>query len=460
MVSPLTMTLKTKLSLGVSLLITLLFAVSSVLIYFLFADFRQGEVETRLRQTGTAVTRIIVSLQEQGAAIPQRLAEDDIETLDGEVTLVFDEKGQLIYSSLTDRRFSWHPEDLQLLAEQGSFFRTHNGRETYGLRYIEGGQTFYTVVSAADSIGQRKQQFLLYVLLGTGLLFTLLAWVIPARLIGRLLQPLQGFLQQVKEVHAHTLDTRIAVQNKDDEIASLADEFNGMLARIEEAYQSQKDFTAHASHELRTPVARLLAQLENYLAVPRTGEEKAFAQKLLEDAHRLSELIASLLLLTRTDSASREKAEACRPDELIFESAEQLARNHPDFRLHLDIQSAEEGADIAEIHGVRGLLLVAFFNLLENAYQYSASRRVDVVIRPADTETEVFIQNDGPVLSAAERQKLFQPFMRGENAREHSGGLGLGLRIVARILESHGAGIGYEVSEKGLNRFVVRIPVG
>lgn len=452
------MTLKTKLSLGVSLLITLLFAVSSVLIYTLFADFRKDEVETRLRQSGVAITRIVAGFQAQGAVIPQSLEEDDIKTLDEEVTMVFNSSQQLIYSNITDQRLLWHPADLQLLTEEGSFFRTDKGRETYGLRYEEGGKRFYTLVSASDEVGRRKQQFLLYILLGTGLLFTLLAWVIPGRLIGRLLQPLEGFLQQVREVHAHTLDTRIAVQNKNDEIALLADEFNGMLERIEAAYQSQKDFTAHASHELRTPLARLSAQLENHLAAPHSPEEKAFAERLLADTNRLSELIASLLLLTRADNSARERAEACRPDELLFEAAEQLARSYPDFRLHLDIQPAAEGVEIAEIFGVRGLLLVAFSNLLKNAYQYSASRRVDVTIHASAVVTEVFIENDGPVLSAAEQQKLFQPFMRGENAATHTGGLGLGLRIVARILEKHGAAIWYTVSEKGTNRFVVGIP--
>ena len=450
------MTLKTKLSLGVSLLITLLFAVSSVLIYLLFADFRRDEVETRLRQSGLAATRLVASLQIQGALIPQNLDEGNIETLDEEVMLVFDSSRQLLYSNVTDRRFSWHPVDLQLLAEEGSFFRTEEGRETYGLRFEEGGRKYYTIVSATDELGRRKQQFLLYILLGTGLLFIVLAWVIPARLIGRLLQPLDSFLQQVKAVHAHTLNTRIAIRNKDDEIALLAAEFNGMLERIEQSYQRQKDFTAHASHELRTPIARLTAQLENHLASAHTPEAKAFLGQLLTDTNRLSELIASLLLLTRADNQSREQAEACRPDELLFEAAEQLSQNHPDFRMQLDIPAAEEGSEMAEIFGVRGLLLVAFFNLLKNAYQYSASRRVMATLVPGPEATLLTLENDGPTLSEAEQMRLFQPFMRGANAANYSG-LGLGLRMVARILEKHGVTIRYEIGEKGQNRFLMEI---
>lgn len=451
------MTLKTKLSLGVSLLITLLFAASSVLIYSLFADFRRDEVEVRLRQSGIATTRLVASLWAQGAAIPQNLDESSIETLDEEVVIVFDSSRRPIYSNVTDKRFFWRPADLEVLAKEHSFFRAGKGRETYGLRYEEGGKRFYTLLSAPDEIGNRKQQFLLYILLGTGLLFTLLAWVVPARLVGHLLQPLDSVLQQVKAVHAHTLDTRIAVQNKEDEIALLANEFNGMMERIELSYQRQKEFTAHASHELRTPIARLSAQLENQLLTVQSEGEKAFLSQLLTDVNRLSELIASLLLLARADNPAREQTEACRPDELLFEAAEQVSRDHPDFRMRLDIQSAPEGADIAEIFGVRSLLQVAFFNLLQNGWQYSENGRVAVTIVPEGKATTVTLENDGPTLTKAEQQKLFQPFMRGANARSQTG-LGLGLRMVARIFEKHGLTIRYETGEDGVNRFVIGIP--
>lgn len=452
------MTLKTKLSLGVSLLITLLFAVSSVLIYTLFADFRKDEVETRLRQSAIATTRLIANLKAQGAPIPQNLDESNIETLDEEVVLVFDSSRQLIYSNVTDQRFSWRPTDLAVLTDEGAFFRTEKGHETYGLQYEEGGNRFYTLVSAPDEVGRRKQQFLLYVLLGTGLLFTVLAWVIPARLINQLLRPLDSFLQQVKAVHAHTLNTRVSILNKDDEIALLAQEFNGMLERLGQSYQRQKDFTAHASHELRTPIARLTAQLENRLASADTPEEKAFLTRLLIDTNRLSELIASLLLLTRADNPAREQTEACRPDELLFEAAEQISQTYPDFRMQLEIPSAEEEGEIAEIFGVRSLLQVAFFNLLKNAYQYSTSHRVMATLLPEPEATVLTLENDGPTLTAAEQRKLFQPFMRGANAAAHSG-LGLGLRMVARILEKHSVTIRYEIGENGQNRFVMVIPM-
>jgi signal transduction histidine kinase len=453
------LTLKTKLSLGVSLLITVLFAGSSVLIYLLFADFRSDEVETRLRQSGISTTRLIANLQRMGATIPQTLAESDIETLDEEVTLVFSQDRQLIYSSVTDQRFSWYPEDLQLLNKEGSFFRTEKGRDVYGLRFDDADTRFYTLVSASDELGKRKQQFLLYTLLGTGLLFTILAWVIPARLIRQLLRPLDGFLQQVKEVHAHTLDTRIQVHHPNDEIAVLAGEFNGMLQRIEQSYQRQKEFTAHASHELRTPLARLIAQLENRAAVTPLPEEQDFITRLLGDANRLSELITSLLLLARLDNPTAENAEICRPDELLFEAAEQVAGLYPDFRMQLQLETVvPEIADMTEIYGIRSLLEIAFANLLKNAYQYSSSHRADVTIRTTVTGTLVIIENDGPVMTPDEQKRMFEPFMRGQNAGVQSG-LGLGLRMVSRILQKHGIGIRYEAKNATLNRFVIDLPV-
>jgi signal transduction histidine kinase len=266
-----------------------------------------------------------------------------------------------------------------------------------------------------------------------------------------LLFPLDTFHNKIKGINEQNLDTRIAVKKAGDEIDLLANEFNLMLGRIDISYKKQKEFTSNASHELRTPIARMMAQIENRLNDPSdNAETKEFYQLLLQDINQLNELTNSLLILSKHNRDNANLKERCRIDEIIYECADVIKKQFDDFKLEINFDSVET----MEMEGIKSLLDIAFQNLLRNAYQYSSNKSVKVNIFSDDEIIRVQIENDGPTLTEEDQSKLFETFMRGSNARDKSG-LGLGLRIVQRIFNQHDAGVHYKISERNTNVFEV-----
>jgi two-component system, OmpR family, sensor histidine kinase ArlS len=358
----------------------------------------------------------------------------------------------LIYSSLDDTKIQWTVDDLRYLRANKTFFKSDKSQEVYGVFYETQEEDYYALISASDNFGKRKLTYLFYVLLVSYIIFTIASWLITYAVVKKLLVPIDTFHKQLISINENNLDTRIAVKQNKDEIDLLADEFNQMLERISTSYKKQKEFTANASHELRTPIARITAQLENKIIAERKVDGSAtFNENLLQDINQLSELTSSLLLLSKLDSDLQESAEKCRIDELLFDAAEIINRQFGDFKLDLDFLEVDQ----LEVIGNKSLLSISFSNLLKNAYLYSDNRQCKVSIESNKNELIVLFSNKGQTISESEQKNLFEPFMRGQNSKSKAG-LGLGLRMVQRILKQHQASIVYSESSNGSNEFEVR----
>ena len=224
-----------------------------------------------------------------------------------------------------------------------------------------------------------------------------------------------------------------------------------MLERINQSYKMQQEFTSNASHELRTPLARLMAQLENKIIAEKSKNENTeFYVNILNDVTQLSELTNSLLLLSKLDSNDIILDETCSLDELIFDAAGKINKLFPEFKMQLNMDNIES----TEIKGNKALLDIAFTNLLKNAFLYSENNTVNIKMNGLQNHLKVMIINDGKTISEKEQKKLFEPFMRGENAKKKLG-IGLGLRIVKRILSQQEVSIEYTISQENENTFIL-----
>jgi signal transduction histidine kinase len=225
-----------------------------------------------------------------------------------------------------------------------------------------------------------------------------------------------------------------------------------MMNRISDVYQKQKEFTAQASHELRTPIARISAQLENQIQ-NADEKNKQLLKNIFSDIEQLNELINSLLILSKIDSHHSKSIEKTRVDEALYESMGKIKNQFPDFKINFSIEENEQLSELLEIKGNQKLIEIAFSNLLKNAYLYSNGKWVTIAIATQDEKLTLTISNSGTTLSELEQINLFQPFMRGENAKKTSG-LGLGLRIVNRILNTYKYSIHYS-AENNVNTFKI-----
>ncbi|SEO72392.1 Signal transduction histidine kinase [Flavobacterium sp. CF108] len=448
------MTLKNRISLLVSLLFTILFGLASTVIFVLYSNFRKEEFRDRLEIKALSNIKLLVNVKEVDDQLLKMIDQNSINKLYDEKTLVFDSHFKLIYSSIDDAKINWSVEDLKYLKKHKTFFKQQGDYEVYGVFYDTKDQDFYALISATDDYGKRKLLFLRYTLIISYILFTCICWVLTSFMVKKAMNPLSLFHQKIKNINENNLDTRIASKSNKDEIDLIANEFNFMMDRIEVSYQKQKEFTAHASHELRTPLSRITAQIENTVADPATSAKgKTFLTTILSDVNHLTELISSLLILSKIDNnKNNEDNEVHRMDEILFSAIENLKKSFPEFIILFEIEESDNLDTALEVKGNKNLLEIALINVLKNACVYSDNKQALVKISTQENHLVISVLNTGKTLSEAEQKNLFQPFMRGKNSKGTSG-FGLGLRIVNRILTLHKSFITYSIPNSKENLF-------
>ena len=447
------MTLKNRISLVVSLLFTILFGLASTVIFVLYSNFRKVEFRERLEIKALSSIKLLVNVKELDDQLLKMIDQNSINKLYDEKTLVFDSNYKLIYSSIDDAKINWSIEDLKYLKKHKTFFKQQGNYEVYGVFYDTNDKDFYALISATDDYGKRKLLFLRYTLIISYIFFTCICWVLTSFMVKKAMSPLRIFHQKIKNINENNLDTRITSKSNKNEVDLIANEFNFMMDRIEISYQKQKEFTAHASHELRTPLSRITSQIENTISDLSTSDKgKSFLKTILSDVNQLTELITSLLVLSKIDNKNQENSEVHRMDEILFSAIESVNKSFPDFVILFDMEESDNLDTVLEIKGNKNLLEIALSNVLKNACAYSDNKQAEVKISTYKNQLIISVLNTGKTLSETEQKNLFQPFMRGKNSKGTSG-FGLGLRIVNRILTLHKAQISYSVPQENTNLF-------
>jgi signal transduction histidine kinase len=285
---------------------------------------------------------------------------------------------------------------------------------------------------------------------GLIILVGLVAWV----LVGRALRPVEAIRAQVDEITATTLHRRVAVPNTDDEVARLARTMNGMLDRLEQASARQRAFVSDASHELRSPVSTIRAELEVASADADNADWPEVAQRTLGETERLGRLVDDLLALARIDEAQGPSKRA--PVDLDDLVLEENTRAH-----RVPVNTA--GVSAARLTGDERQLTQVVRNLVDNAQRH-ATTRVAITLQREGDELVLVVDDDGPGIAEADRERVFDRFTRLDEARGRAdGGAGLGLAVVRRVVEHHGGTVNVVDSDPasgglGGARFVVRLP--
>jgi signal transduction histidine kinase len=291
-------------------------------------------------------------------------------------------------------------------------------------------------------------------LLAAGIpLLLLVVGVVTWLVVGRALAPVESIRSEVEAISSRELHRRVPHRAGDDEISRLARTMNRMLGRLEDGQARQQRFVSDASHELRSPVATIREYAEIAIAHPdRIGLEE-LADVVLEEDLRLQRLVEDLLLLTRADEGTlSSRTEPVDLDDLVLAEAARLNGSAAD--LHVDPSNVSGG----RVEGHRAQLERLVRNLFENAGRH-ARDAVALSLRQADSEVVLTVDDDGTGIAPAERERIFERFVRLEEARDRdSGGSGLGLAIVREIALAHGATVVVSDSPLGGARFEIRFP--
>lgn len=450
------MSLKRKIALTISIAFSLLFGMVMAVIYLSFNDFRRDEFKERFRQRLEFTTHFISKSRDFEEEAPIFFNENSDNILLNEKILIFNDQKELIYSTIKDRNVTWDNAMLKELDKKKIIYTEKTVPEIYAALKNINGENYYILTSAFDTNGKSKLDYLKYLLIASYAMSTLLIGFFSYYFVEKFLRPLEDLNKEISEVTAHKLTTQIPVQNSSDEISVLARSFNTMISRLDDVFQSQKDFTASASHEIRTPITRMAFQLENLIKFEEHSPETLSSlQQIQRDVYQLSDLTNSLLLLTKFDKENIQSIyEEVRIDEVIFEAFEAVEKSYPDLKLDFLITEDTSENAFLTIPGIQSLLVIVFINLFKNAAVYSDNSQVRVLITETSDRLSVEVISNGDTISEEEQPKLFEAFTRGNNAQNISGS-GLGLRIVKRILEYHDAEIIYSSPTELMNKFTV-----
>jgi len=302
-----------------------------------------------------------------------------------------------------------------------------------------GPLTIYAVTSLDSA--RRAERYLQHsLLIGLPLLVALAAWLVW-RVATRALAPVDAMRTEVDRIEAEDLSGRVEPGSSDDEIANLGLTLNRMLDRLEEASARQQLFAAAASHELRSPLSTIRTELEVGLAYPDRTEWTKVAEDSLIEVARLEELTRDLRTLTRSRSI---RGQSAVPVELSALVAGEVALRRP----QRDI-TYNSAIDRATIVGDADAVVQVVRNLFDNAERHAATE-IRVAVTDGVDGATLTVANDGPPIPAEERERIFEPFMRLDEARSlDSGGSGLGLAIVRSIMTTLGGTIVATATEAG-----------
>jgi signal transduction histidine kinase len=317
-------------------------------------------------------------------------------------------------------------------------------QESGDIQTVIVGRNLETVLEGRNTLTIALAVIMPLLLLVVGLV----TWLVAARA----LSPVDAIRAEVDAISTRDLHRRVPDPPGDDEISRLAGTMNRMLERLEAGQQRARRFVSDASHELRSPVAAIRQFAEVALAHPERTAVGELAEVVLEEDARLQRLVEDLLLLTRIDEGTiPHPTGAVDLDDLLLEDA---ARLRATTDLKIDVRSVSAGRVIGNAEQLERLIR----NLTDNAARH-ARGVIRLSLQEVGGRTILCVDDDGIGVAPAERERIFQRFVRLDAARDRdSGGSGLGLSIVREVATFHGGSVRILDGDLGGTRFEVDLP--
>lgn len=431
-------------------------ALSLVIVFILFSANREEEFQqqqfTKIKQTAGLIEEFGKISEE----VSQLLDKQDIHDFYDEKMLIFDERKHLVFASIDSLDIKKSDTILGELSISNPWVETkEDGYDLIGV-YIENNtKGFYGISKAYDYSGYSKKDFLQKVLIGIFLAILLIVLLISLYLSNIIAKPISELTEKIGEYDlSNDASQPLEIKTTTSELKNLSDKFNELLKRTHDAFVFQKHSIQHISHELKTPIAVLVSELEHIGQQNDVEEMKAELRGQTLKAKSLGNIINVLLQISKIDAGQEIAYTDIRVDELIFDCISEVNALYPDF--HFDVQFAPQNVHEARLtmQANEPLLKQAFLNLLLNAVHYSPDKKARIIFDSSGDSLEIAISNAGKTLSDEETNFLFSHFFRGKNAQNQRG-FGLGLVLSQRIFSIHNAIITYQRKEHTENVFRV-----
>jgi signal transduction histidine kinase len=432
-----------------------------VSVYYFSYTLRTNSIRSRLTNRAITTARLLSQAEIFNKALIQRIDSSTTLTLKNKVVQAYDYENHRIYN------YSDNPHDTFSVSKQvlddsrvnSSVFFEKGDKEVVAYHYTDQNTRIVIVVAAEDVEGKQNLALL------TRILFFSFLGGIMATFIGGyffskgLLRPIKKIADEVSEISAQNLTTRINTGAVQDEWHYLSNTMNELLNRLQESFDLQKRFIANASHELSTPLTSISSQLEISLQRERTADEyRKIIQSVYQDVRQMNRLTQTLLEFAKASgNAGGLEIEQVRMDEIVLQMPAEISKYKKEYVVVVDFQDLPENEEQLIVYGNEALLFLAIKNIVVNACKYSNDHKASIKLSYDKNTIAVTISDQGKGIPESEWQNIFQPFYRvQENTNEE--GFGLGLSLSGRIIKLHKGSITVESQIGKGSSFNISLP--
>jgi two-component system sensor histidine kinase ArlS len=453
------MKVRTRLTILFTFITAAILMVYATVIFYSAKENREKEFYALLEKEAITKANIFLNASVDAKTL-QDIYRSNREILNEVEVAIFNQDFELLYHDAVDIDFVKETDEMLNTIFQSGFVRFYQESwQVIGLKYNYEGNTYILTAAALDEYGYNKLSNLLKSSLGMFFISVLLIFIMGRYFSMKAFEPVRQMTNKVKQITATNLDLRLSSNETKDELAELVSTFNKMLDRLESSFDAQKQFVSNISHELRTPIAAIITELELASQKDRTiPEYKEVIQNALNDTKKLVRLTNSLLDLAKASYDSSEISfRPVRIDEILLDARQLVLQANKEYRIDIRFEGDLNEDQEFSVKGNEYLLKTAFFNLLENGCKYSRDHQCSVSISFPEKVIVLKFSDKGIGIPEEETDHIFKPFFRGSN-QEYSEGSGIGLALVLKIIELHKGNIKvHSIPGKG-SVFTVSIP--
>lgn len=426
--------------------ITILFTIATATILMVFActvyfsavENREKEFYALLKKEAYTKANLFLNAQVDKKTL-EDIYHNNRKILNEVEVAIYDTHFKLLYHDAVDIDFVKEtPAMLGDIVQKKEIGFYQDKWQVIGMNYAYNNANFIITAAAFDQYGYNKLQNLLSTILIVFVFAVFLSYAAGIFFSKKVFRPIQAMTQEVKNISANSLDSRLRSPGNKDELSELANTFNDMLNRLESSFDAQKHFVSNISHELRTPLAAMITELEISANKDRsTTEYKVVIGNTLNDAQKLKKLFNSLLDFAKASYDSSEISfKLLRVDELLLDASQQVLQANPRNKLDIFVDPTLDDEHLISLIGNEYLLQVAFVNLIENACKFSDNQKCSIAVKSSGSSIQLEFKDDGIGIETNNLERIFTPFYRGNN-KTYSEGNGIGLSLTKKIILLH-----------------------
>lgn len=453
------MKIRTKITLTFFILVVVVLTMVSFAIYFSSAAYRHSDFTRRLKNRAINTSKLLIEIDEVSPQLLRRIEKENPANLPDQYVVVYNYKNEILYSSQDTEIIPVDTALINKIRLENEVIFNYKDYEAIGFMFIDKFDRFTTIAAAKDIHGfdalANLRNILVVIFAISVVIISILGWIYA----GKVIKPISKIVSKVDSITEASLNLRLDEGNRSDELAKLSQTFNRMLERIQLSFVAQKNFISNASHELRTPIAIISAEVDAALLQSRSSEEYVEVLKSVhENIKGLNALSTQLLLLAQATANLPDRAlKEVRIDEILWEAKHDLQKIHSNYKvnIHFDLKLNDEALNL---QGDPLLLKAVFTNLIDNGCKYSNNNEVIVNLTLFEKSLKIEFANNGRGIEPGDMERIFAPFYRGKNTKSIKG-YGIGLPLSIRIVKLHEGKLEVESIPYSITKFILTLPL-